>query len=258
MKHFLAGFLFLASSQAFAEGQYELAKPLPDCYGRSLRHTSETWVDDAEEIMRIRASGDAVTRWRNILRIALPTGRLAATFVDLKSAPDHCADNDKESYSFEGIFGRYAFVSVDGYEDETYSWIVDTDTGRKLLIEGAHPHASLTGQYLLMTETAGYGDDVPVAILDVSDQLRIARLPAYDAEDDGKGHSAMAASFVWQDATTARFDLMTLTGLGTTMHPDPQSRRTAILAISPAGIEVRVEKSGEMLSAPFKALPLDR
>lgn len=245
----------LLANPALAEGQYELAKPLPDCYGRSLQHTNETWVDDPAEIARIRATDGVVSRWRNILRIA-PSERSAITFVDLKSAPDFCASNDVENHRFEGIYGHYAFVTKKAYEGETNGWIIDIETGEKHFSDAAAPSASLTGQYLVMTEGGSPEGDgyITIFVFDVSDKLKLALLPGFDATADQKGLATHPSSFVWQDDTSLRLEVFSL--FGSPERADPDTRRPAVLSITPTGISVRIEKTGETLTAPFEPVSL--
>ena len=227
----------LLAAPALAEGQYEFSKVPPECQIEGLATAEKNWTEDPEETQRILSTQGLVTRNKSTLVI----GGSRQSFAD--QTPDTCAESFVEAYKFEAIVGNFAIVRGTFYEDVT-SYLVNLQTGAKVAIEAFQPAVSPSGRYIVF-QHPGFPDfGPPILLIDLADPLRSATLDAGDFYADG-------GSFVWMDDTRLRVQLITYTDVQDDGN-HPENAGVTDIIITPSAIKLQIEKTGEVLTAPFE------
>jgi hypothetical protein len=237
----------LLASPAFAEGQYEHAKPSPQCLLRGMQAADQEWLEDPAETARILATYGRVARLRAQLRLDIADkGALTSdlTLVNFVPTGDNCPHDEGEFFKFEGLAQEYAVISLAAYEEYS-SLLINMTTGSKTSVLANDHVLSPSGRFLTFSRPSYVEDGPPLAIFDISGPLQVAQFKTF---------SILSDTAIWQDDVTLRFTL--LTNDPNTGEPDSKTARPATLTITRAGIEVRVEQTGETFSAPFEPVSL--
>lgn len=223
------------SGPALAEGQYQFAKPSPQCLVRGAENADKDWQEDIGEAGRIQATGGRILRELTNLSIRLDTGR-SVTFGNLLiNEGDDCSLFDSALYSFQRLIEGYAIIAIVGYEYRG-TVLVDMTSGGTFEIDADELYLSGDNRVLILTTTYDLMDDLKFTVYELSRPLKAAQITDY---------RLLNQPVVWTSPETAEVQLY--------RYKDSEVFQTpAHATITPDGISVRIEKTGEILTAPFK------
>lgn len=236
---FLVTALLLAAP-ALAEGQYELAKPSAQCEVAGMRAADQRWEENSSEAKKIAETAGRILRERSQLTLRLTSGRPITLSDVLASEADGCGVSGDVLHQFHSLVDGYALLDILYWEGRGLL-LVDLKSGTKSYLSGGMPLITPNKKHLILGAPY-YTGHPTITLVRLSHPLKTATIGGWLFHRD---------SAAWRNSRI--LDLAAMKSLGEETDDFVlESVSDGTLAINPNGIEVRIEKTGEILTAPFE------